>query len=284
MARFAVPPPPTARQQQLFSAFGEDVPTDKKSEEGDVLPERRHTFNEHLWGGNSVPEVQLGQLHYLAMFYTPDMIRKLLLPLITGESKLSLNLLKNFMCIIADVFDVSYVLRSEDGVHEQVVLVKNVYKNAMARLSRNMFATVRRGSRVFVTIDGKTHTTTTGQLTGLQQAWQFGIITYIMCNFEEVEARRAEIRSNHQMMKREQVRSGQLERINLAPPRPKRFMVRHRDDAVCVITRPTVFDLCSFEGWADCSHRRAKIVSETVEEEVVTKAVDADVAGFTMTF
>ena len=116
--------------------------------------------------------------------YTPDLLRSVLVPLITQTSPVSLRALDwavvnwskkhNIICA-------SMVPGRMTNIHYS-------YRTTLSHWRRRLFDPFRRRTRLHVKVDGQVHQTTLGQLNFAMWSYKTGILRYVLGNIDAIEA------------------------------------------------------------------------------------------------
>lgn len=145
---------------------------------------------------------QLPVLQSLVGFYTDDVIKNVLLPIITHsktskDEKISLRALDWLVTNYSKKFPVIYKMCAEEGT-ERVVNIYSEYKTWLWKHRRSHFDPFRRRQRLNFTVDGEEYTTTVGQLNFMYWASRYGVLEYARAHLSEIERDHAVSTKNKQ--------------------------------------------------------------------------------------
>ena len=141
--------------------------------------------------------------HNLRKFYTPDVVRRVLLPLVSQQSDVSLRTLDWLVVNYAKTFNVVCV--AKDGT---LFNVFNGYKVALSAYRRLLFDPFRRRSRHKFYVDGVEYETTIGQVNFIYWAEVHGVLDYAMHNAKKIEQHMNSFAQSHKATLREKRRNG----------------------------------------------------------------------------
>lgn len=129
---------------------------------------------------------QVQRLQMLSVFYTPERIETLLLPIITQKDALSLRVLDWLVTNYAKKHNVVYEYEPRPG--ERLLLnVYNEYKAWLRNYRRKNFDPFRRRERItFQTAEGEEETTV-GQLNFVYWAHTYGVLSYTRSHLRTIE-------------------------------------------------------------------------------------------------
>ena len=132
---------------------------------------------------------QLPVMESLTGFYTPDVLKTVLLPIIlhTGkkERSISLRALDWLVTNYCKKHPIMYVLKTEGA--ERVVNMYSEYKSWLAKYRRTHFDPFRRKHKLSFTLDDVTYHTTVGQLNFMFWASRYGVIDYAKEHIKTIE-------------------------------------------------------------------------------------------------
>jgi len=131
---------------------------------------------------------QLPVLQSLEAYYTPEVLRTMLVPIITHtkEEKLSLRALDWLVTNYAKKTPIIYKVDAAD-MPERLVNVHSEYKTWLWKHRRSHFDPFRRRHRLTFTLDGELFTTTVGQLNFMYWASRYGVLAYARAHLSEIE-------------------------------------------------------------------------------------------------
>ena len=127
-------------------------------------------------------------LRYLTSYYTPDVLRTVLLSVTARESKrkrVSLRALDWLVTNYCKKNPVVYTVRGRGG--DRVFNMHQDYKTWLWKYRRCLFDPFRRRTRITFELDGDTHTTTLAQLNFMHWASRYGVIEYANKNIDAIE-------------------------------------------------------------------------------------------------
>lgn len=127
-------------------------------------------------------------LRCLTAYYTPDVIRSVLVPITGSESKrkqVSLRALDWLVTNYCKKTPVVYTVRVPGG--DRVFNMHQDYKTWLWKYRRCLFDPFRRRARVTFELDGDEYTTTLAQLNFMRWASLYGVIEYARANIEKIE-------------------------------------------------------------------------------------------------
>ena len=130
---------------------------------------------------------QVGRLHVMSEFYTPERVEGLLLPIITQRSKISLRVLDWLVTNYAKKNNVVYEYSPVPG-QRLLLNVYAEYKCWLRNYRRKDFDPFRRRYRIFFDSSrGSVHETTVGQLNFIYWAHRYGVLEYTRQNLDCIE-------------------------------------------------------------------------------------------------
>lgn len=149
-----------------------------------ILPEKKcaHLSSACFYWEKTLPKKSRQRLEELVGFYNPDRIQKILAPMTSLRSKLSLRVL--------DWFVINYSKRKHISIVKKEGNVVNIYDDYRAWLrywKRSLFDAFRRGVRIFFMSEGKHYATTVAQLNYLYWAEISGVLSYAQTNVDLIE-------------------------------------------------------------------------------------------------
>jgi hypothetical protein len=169
---FRLPEPLTATQQ-ASRLLREEIPQNPQ------VVERIGIF----WSTTYLTPDVRARLKALLKHFHEDRTKRLLVPLISGHSYVSLRTLDWLVINFAKRHKLT-VLSPEDG---QLVNIYEDYRVTLRYWKRLLFDTFRRGPRLFLDMDGFTYSTTIGQLNFLYWAERKGILHFLVRNLTTIE-------------------------------------------------------------------------------------------------
>lgn len=122
-------------------------------------------------------------LNRLNKAYTYEMVRDVLLPLITQTSPVSLRALD--WAVVNWSKQHSIICSSSEPGH--MTNIHNVYRAALSHWKRRLFDPFRRRERILLEVDGKTHHTTLGQANFALFTYETGILAYVIGHVDDIE-------------------------------------------------------------------------------------------------
>ena len=135
-----------------------------------------------FWSNERMGNRYKSRLVDLLKFFTPERLEKLLVPIISVTSDISLRALDWLVINRAKRLKIALV------THKRHIV--NVYANYRAWLqhwNRGLFDAFRRGSRIYFECRGYTYSTTVAQLNFLYWASVVGVLEYANNNIAEIE-------------------------------------------------------------------------------------------------
>ena len=179
---------------------------------------------------------QLPVMQILAPYYTPDVLRKVLIPVIApaGEGvKLSLRALDWLVTNYSKKFPIVYKIKPED-MPEKLVNVYTEYKTWLWKYRRSHFDPFRRRQRISFSLDGVTYNTTVGQLNFMHWASRYGVLEYARNHIQAIEKDHAEItKTKHSNIKDDNRTQVKSKRRRLSTPAGKKVLVFGEPVTVC---------------------------------------------------
>ena len=133
---------------------------------------------------------QLPVLQMLVKYYTPQVLRDMLLPIIAHsekDGKLSLRALDWLVTNYSKKNPIIYKVKPP-GMPERVVNIYTEYKTWLWKYRRSHFDPFRRRQRLTFPLDGAEHTTTVGQLNFMYWASRYGVLDYARSHLVEIES------------------------------------------------------------------------------------------------
>lgn len=145
-----------------------------------------------------------GLLRRLQREYTPDVARRVLVPLLTQTSPVSLRALDWAVVNWSKQHNVvcsSLVPGETTNVH-------HAYRNALHFWKRRLFDPFRRRTRIEMTVDGEVYETTLGQANFALWTYQTGVLAYVLSHIGDIEENMNQVSQRQKRMKRDDVRTG----------------------------------------------------------------------------
>lgn len=121
-------------------------------------------------------------------YFTDEKIRDMLLPLINGQSNVSLRDLDWLVTNYAKKHNVVYNWKVTPGDPEVLINVHRQYKTWLPRWRRKMFDSFRRRQRLYFVFDGQVQETTVAQLNFLRWADMYGVLKFVQDNLPAIAA------------------------------------------------------------------------------------------------
>jgi hypothetical protein len=140
---------------------------------------------------------QLPVLRVLEKYYTPQVLRDVLVPIISHtkttpkSGKLSLRALDWLVTNYAKKNPIIYKV-TPHGMHERVVNIYSEYRSWLWKHRRSRFDPFRRRQRLLFKVDDVEYTTTVGQLNFMYWASNYGVLDYARAHLAEIETDHAE--------------------------------------------------------------------------------------------
>ena len=135
---------------------------------------------------------QLPVLRALEKYYTPDVLRNVLVPIISHSNapkcdKLSLRALDWLVTNYSKKHPIIYKVKPL-GMTERVINIYSEYRTWLWKHRRSRFDPFRRRQRLWFKVDGVEHTTTVGQLNFMYWASLYGVLDYARAHLAEIES------------------------------------------------------------------------------------------------
>lgn len=167
----------------------------RKSTVVDAKTEQRRMFREKIpphptkighvgmfWHTEPLPQRCLNRLTTLLTFFTPERIEKMLVPIISVSSRISLRALDWFVINYAKKHKVVLV-----NSHSHITNVYDDYRAWLKYWKRDLFDAFRRGTRIYFDHAKYTYSTTCAQLNFLFFADRVGVLQYANHNISTLE-------------------------------------------------------------------------------------------------
>jgi hypothetical protein len=134
---------------------------------------------------------QVNLLRDLNSFYTPDIVDRVLVPIITQKDTLSLRVLDwlvtNYAKKNSVVYKHSNTKMKSEGPAYCLINVYSQYKSWLRNYRRRNFDPFRRRNRIYFTHKGERHETTVGQLNFIRWSHVYGVLEYTRQNLDVIE-------------------------------------------------------------------------------------------------
>lgn len=130
--------------------------------------------------------------HNLRKFFTPDVTRRVLIPLVSQTSPVSLRTLDWLVVNYAKTYNI--VCTAKDG---SIFNIFNGYKVALSAYRRIRFDPFRRRDRHTFVIDGVEYETTLGQVNFVYWAEIHGVLDYAFANAKSIERHMNSFSASH---------------------------------------------------------------------------------------
>jgi len=137
----------------------------------------------NFWSYESLPIRAQERLEELSShFFTPNRLRRIVVPIITITSKISLRTIDWLVINYAKTFKV--VITTPD---QRLIPIYDEYRRWLKFWKRSLFDAFRRGSRIMFELDDHTYTTTVAQLNFLYWCYRNYILHYALENLVNIE-------------------------------------------------------------------------------------------------
>ena len=167
---------------------------------------------QQYWTTAPLPEFQTAKLVELALHFTDERLRKIVVPVISVNSVVSLRSLDFFVINICKHEKITFQYKN------QIVNVYDSYRSFLRHQTRASFDAFRRGIRLYFDFDGWTYSTTVGQLNYLMWAENFGILYYAHGHIRQIETTMNTRIQHCKKIKKQRIKAGiRKVRSNLAP-------------------------------------------------------------------
>ena len=143
-------------------------------------------------------------LKMLQKEYTPDLLSRVLLPLLEQTSPVSLRALD--WAVVNWSKQHNVVCSSQ--VPGRMVNVHQAYRNSLGYWKRKLFDPFRRRDRLHVIIDGVSHETTLGQANFALFTYKTGIFAYVLHNIDMIEADMNSVSQQQKRARRDAAKQG----------------------------------------------------------------------------
>lgn len=183
---------PTFEQQQR-RVYREKIPT----------PDTPHVHEiGAFWSVQPIEPAARNRLQALLPHLTPERMRLIVLPLVSGHSRLSMRALDWLVINYAKCNKLT--LMSERGI---LVCVYEEYRANLRYWQRHLFDAFRRRARIFIESEGWTYSTTVGQLNYLYFCERMGVLHYAVGHRQEIETHMANRIATCRTLKRQEAKN-----------------------------------------------------------------------------
>jgi len=150
---------------------------------------------------------QLPVMQNLCSYYTPEVLRHVLLPIISHASgkqdRISLRALDWLVTNYCKKHPIMYMLKN-GACGERVINMYTEYKAWLSKYRRTHFDPFRRKHKLTFTLDGQVYATTVGQLNFMFWASRYGVIDYAKAHIRNIEQDHALTMKNKQQQQQQQ--------------------------------------------------------------------------------
>ena len=168
-----------------------------------------------------------GLLKRLQREYTPEIAQRVLIPLLTQTSPVSLRALDWAVVNWSKQHNVvCSSLRPGETTN-----VHHAYRSALHFWKRRLFDPFRRRTRIEMTVDGEIYETTLGQANFALWTYQTGVLAYVLSHIGDIEENMNNVSQRQKKIKRDAVKAG---------TKRKRRELTPSGGAVCVAYRAPV--------------------------------------------
>jgi len=136
-----------------------------------------------FWATKQIHRRKKDRLRALLPFFTRERIAKMVVPIISVTSKISLRALDWLVINYSKKHKVVLV-----NTHSHIVNVYDDYRAWLHHWKRPLFDAFRRGTRIYFEFQGYTYSTTVAQLNFLYWADRVGVLEYASHHIAELEA------------------------------------------------------------------------------------------------
>jgi hypothetical protein len=136
-----------------------------------------------FWATRAITRRQTDRLQALVHFFTDERIEKIIIPIISVHSRISLRALDWLVINYSKKHKIALV-----GKTSYVLSVYNEYRTWLHYWKRNIFDAFRRGTRIYFSHYGYMYSTTAAQLNFLYWCEKTGVLDYANEHLEEIEA------------------------------------------------------------------------------------------------
>ena len=147
---------------------------------------------------------ELRLLRQLQRDYTPDLAVRVLKPLLTQDSPVSLRVLDWAVVNWSKQHNVV----CSSLTPGEMTNVHHAYRTALAYWKRKLFDPFRRRGRVGVRIEGEVHETTLGQANFMLFCYRTGILAYVLGHIDAIEADMNRVAQKQKRDRSEAARTG----------------------------------------------------------------------------
>ena len=158
--------------------------------------------------------------------YTPEVAERVLKPLLTQTSPVSLRALDWAVVNWSKQHNVV----CSSMTPGEMTNVHNAYKVTLAYWKRTLFDPFRRRDRIGVRIGDETYETTLGQANFVLFAYRTGLLAYVMSNIEAIEADMNRVSQQQKVARREAAKRGIRRRRKELTPTPSGSCLAYRSN------------------------------------------------------
>lgn len=167
---------------------------------------------------------EVSLLRRLEREYTPEIAEKVLKPLITQTSPVSLRALDWAVVNWSKQHNVV----CSSLVPGEMTNVHHAYKLTLSHWKRTLFDPFRRRSRVSVTIGDEEHETTLGQANFVLFAYRTGLLSYVASNIQAIEADMNRVSQSQKQARKDAAKRGVRKRRKELTPTPSGSCLAYR--------------------------------------------------------
>lgn len=153
--------------------------------------------------------------------YTPEILRDVLLPLVTQTSPVSLRVLD--WAVVN--WSKKHNIICSSLVPGQLTNVHHSYRKTLSYWKRRLFDPFRRRQRIGVRIEGKVFETTLGQANFALWTYKAGVLAYVLGHLDTIEADMNSVSKKHKKERNDAARKG---------IRRKRTELTHAPNSFCI--------------------------------------------------
>lgn len=143
-------------------------------------------------------------LRRLQREYTPDVARKVLLPLITQTSPVSLRALD--WAVVN--WSKQHNIVCASTTPGEMTNIHHAYRNALQFWKRRLFDPFRRRSRIVIAVDGVEHETTLGQANFALWTYQTGVLAYVLSHIDVIEQNMNQVSQRQKRIRHDAAKKG----------------------------------------------------------------------------
>lgn len=155
--------------------------------------------------------------------YTEDIARRVLRPLLTQESPISLRALDWAVVNWAKKHNVV----CSSSIPGKLTNVHHSYRNTLSFWRRKLFDPFRRRNRITVRIDGEAYETTLGQANFALWTHRSGVLSYVINNIDEIESDMNSISQRQKKERKDAMKKGVRRRRKELTSGPKGMCVAY---------------------------------------------------------